>query len=259
MRTILQRLGLLAGILALWQGLCLLNLWSRYLLPEPAQVALALREMLRSGELAHHVLASLGRVLLGYGLAAAMGVCLGICTALLPRLSHFFAPLARFLRAVPPLGLTPLLILWLGIGEGAKIAVIFLSAFFPVLSATTAGVLGCDQQLREVGKAFGLSPAAVLRHIVLPSALPSIGAGLCLGLGYAWRAIIGAEMIAAASGLGYLVLDAQAMARTDKIIAGILVIGLLGLLLDWLLCRIQRHFRLSIPPQASGKTAEGKP
>ena len=238
----LARAALPLILITLWQGLCLWGPWSRYLLPAPAAVLAAMWEMLRTGELIRHILLSFRRVLCGYALAAVSGVLLGVWGALFPRPARFFSPLERFVRAIPPLGLSPLLMLWLGIGEGAKIAVIFLSAFFPILSAAGAGVAGCSAQLREVGRAFGFTRRACVWYIILPASRPAVAAGLCLGLSFAWRAIVGAEMIAASGGLGYLVLDAQTMARTDKTVAGILVIGLLGLGLDALLRRAQRRF-----------------
>ena len=130
------------------------------------------------------------------------------------------------------MSLIPLLILWFGIGEVPKIIIIVLTAFYPIYLNTLSGFSQCDARLSEVGSSLGFSRGRVFFRILLPGVLPSMLAGMRIALGYSWRAIIGAEMIAAASGLGYMILDAQAMSRSDKVIAGILVIGLVGYLTD---------------------------
>lgn len=135
-------------------------------------------------------------------------------------------------RHVPPLSLIPLLILWFGIGEVPKAIVIILASFFPIYLNMDDGFRRCDPKLLEVGRILGMNRWTQLRKIRLPAALPGILTGMKVGMGYSLRAIIGAEMIAADSGLGYLILDAQAMSRSDKVIIGILTIGALGLVLD---------------------------
>ena len=124
------------------------------------------------------------------------------------------------------------MILWFGIGEVPKIIIIILTSFFPIFLNTKSGILSCDSKLIEVGDSLGFSNAQKFFKIMLPSAIPSILVGMRIGLGYSWRAIIGAEMIASARGLGYLILDAQQMSRSDKVIVGIFVIGILGYLCD---------------------------
>ena len=136
------------------------------------------------------------------------------------------------MRNVPPISLIALLILWFGIGETSKIIIIVLASFFPMYFNIRKGFVSCDKKLLEVGEVFGFGPWQQFFRIVLPSAVPDILVGMRVGLGYSWRAIIGAEMIAAGSGLGYLILDSQQMSRSDKVIAGILVIGIVGILCD---------------------------
>jgi sulfonate transport system permease protein len=119
-----------------------------------------------------------------------------------------------------------------GIGEESKIIIIILASFFPMFLNIKKGFASCDRKLLEVGKVFGLNGRQRFYKIILPSAVPDILLGMKVGLGYSWRAIIGAEMIAAASGLGYFILDAQTMSRSDKVIVGILVIGFLGVICD---------------------------
>lgn len=156
--------------------------------------------------------------------------------ALKKDLEVYYGPYVEIMRNMPPISLIALLILWFGIGETSKI-IIVLASFFPMFMNIRKGLLSCDKKLLEVGKTCGLSKTASFFKIRLFWALPDILVGMRIGLGYSWRAIIGAEMIAAemiaaGKGLGYLILDAQQMSRSDKVIVGIFVIGLTGLLCD---------------------------
>lgn len=136
----------------------------------------------------------------------------------------------------------PLLILWFGIGEKSKIIIIVLASFFPVLLNTINGVQGCDKKLIEVGQIFNLNNIDVFKKIIIPWSLPNILVGMRLGVGYSWRAIIGAEMVAASSGLGYLILDGQQLSRSAVVIVGILSIGILGSLSDWVFSLLTNKF-----------------
>ena len=225
-------------LLLLWWGASRLGLWNPYLLPPPERVFASLGSLAASGELARHVGASAGRIVAGFGLSSLVALPLGVLLGLRPRLGRMVYPTFEFLRHVPPLAVLPLLILWFGIGEGSKMAVILLATFFPVFLNTLDGVRRCDPGLLEVGRTLGLSEGERVRRIVLPSALPSMLTGLRLGLGYSWRSLIGAELLAAASGLGYLIHDAEALSRPDVIVAGVLVLGVIGALSDHLFFRL---------------------
>ena len=177
-------------------------------------------------------LVSFKRVLTGFSISFVCAFCLGMIAALKKDLEVYYGPYVEFMRNVPPISLIALLILWFGIGETSKIIIIVLASFFPMFMNIRKGLLSCDKKLLEVGKTCGLSKTACFFKIRLPWAFPDILVGMRIGLGYSWRAIIGAEMIAAGKGLGYLILDAQQMSRSDKVIVGIFVIGLVGLLCD---------------------------
>lgn len=193
--------------------------------------------LLMNGTLLRHLQASLGRVVSGVGLAFAAGFPLGVLFGLFPRGCAPFLPVLDFFRHTPPLALIPLLILWLGIGEASKITVIVLASIFPVFLNTLGGVAACDKKLIEVGRSFGLSQVAIFRTILLPSIFPHVLTGARLALGFGFRALIGAELVAAASGLGYLIHDAEMLSRSDAVIVGILAIGILGSLLDHVVLR----------------------
>ncbi len=232
MRSLLRGLAVAGVVVAVWWALSALHLWTAYVLPPPDRVWRAAVTMTASGELPEHVLVSLGRVVTGFGIAFALAFMFGMLGSALPRPVAYVTPVLSFLRNVPPLALIPLLILWFGIGEAAKLVVIVLTAFFPMYMSTTKGLRACSPQLLDVGTVRHFSPTRTLVLIRLPNAVPDILVGMRISLGYAWRALVGAEMIAAASGLGYLVLDAQEMSRSDKVIVGIVAIGLIGMATD---------------------------
>lgn len=234
----LKSLVLPAGILAVWWLGSAARLWNAYILPGPGQVWRSFIAMARSGELTQNIAASLARVGVGFAIAFVLAFLLGTLAGVLPRLTVWYDPVVEFLRHVPPLSLIPLLILWFGIGETSKIIIIVLASFFPMFLDIRKGFARCDRKLLEVGRTLGLSGRARFFRIMLPCAFPDILVGMRIGLGYSWRAIIGAEMIAAASGLGYMILDAQQLSRSDKVIVGILVIGIVGCLCDFLLDRL---------------------
>ncbi|MGO4668576.1 ABC transporter permease [Bosea sp. 2RAB26] len=216
----------------LWSVASALGLVSPFLLPGPVAVMEAGRQLIADGSLVRHVAISLQRVILGYGLSVATALPLALLFGLLPRLRALVEPALEFLRQVPPLALLPLLILWLGIGEVQKIGVIVLSCFFPIFLGALGGIAQADPKLVEVGRACGLNSSEILRRIVLPASLPALVVGLRIGLGYSWRALVGAELIASSSGLGYMIIDAQNLARTDIVLVGVFVIGVLGLIAD---------------------------
>ncbi|MDQ2082859.1 ABC transporter permease [Xanthobacteraceae bacterium Astr-EGSB] len=221
------------AFIAAWSlGIALTGV-SRALLPSPTAVLGAGLELVEGGELARHVRVSALRLLIGFLLSVALALPIAMLFARLRGLRAVLEPPLEFLRQVPPLAMMPLLILWLGIGEAQKVGIITLACFFPVFLGTLGGIAQCDRRLIEVGQVAGLSKGAILCRIVMPSALPSTVVGLRIALGQGWRALVGAELVASSAGLGYMIEDAQNLARTDIVIVGVLVIGTLGLASDW--------------------------
>ncbi len=231
-KTRLKQLVLPVGILIIWYGCSHSGLWSTYVLPTPDKVWTTFWAMLTNGQLAGHILVSLRRVFSGYLIAFALAFSFGVLAGVMPKKAVYYGHILEFLRQIPPISLIPLLILWCGIGETSKVIIIILAAFFPMFLNIEQGVVGCDAKLLEVGTLLGFNRWQKFFRIVLPAAVPDILVGMRIGMGYSWRAIIGAEMIAASQGLGYLILDAQQMSRSDKIIVGIVVIGVIGILCD---------------------------
>jgi len=228
-------------IVGVWWLLTAMHLWSAYVLPPPAKVWSSAVSMARSGELAEDVLVSFERVVVGFSIAFGLAFGFAVVAVLLRRIDGFVAPVLSFLKNVPPLALIPLLILWFGIDETAKVIVIVLAAFFPMYMSIKKGLHACSPQLLEVGTSLHFSAAKKFLLIRLPHAVPDVLVGMRISLGYAWRALIGAEMIAAASGLGYLILDAARMSRSDKVIVGIAAIGAVGIASEKLFSRAARR------------------
>lgn len=228
----IQSLSVVAVLLALWWLVSKLGIFSSYVFPSPQRVFSSFWRMLCSGELLRGMAVSTGRVLTGFAISFCLAFSLGVLTSLLPQADPYYRHILEFIRYIPPMSLIPLLILWFGIGETSKIIIIVLTSFFPIFLNTNSGLAQCDAKLIELGEALEMSKREIFFQIRLPSAIPNILVGMRIGLGYSWRAIVGAEMIAAASGIGYLILDAQALSRTDKVLVGILVIGFVGYLTD---------------------------
>lgn len=220
-----------------WWGVSSAGLVNTFLLPSPQRVITALDELWTSGDLLHHIAASVNRVWIGYAFAVLLAIPLAIAMSISRPLKALLEPILEFLRQIPPLALMPLLMLWLGIGETQKVGIIILACFFPIFLGMRGGIAQVDHKLIEVGKVCGFSRHEIIRRIIVPSSLPSLTIGLRIGLGYSWRALVGAELIASSAGLGYMITDAQDLARTDIVLGGIVVIGAIGLLSDFLLKR----------------------
>jgi NitT/TauT family transport system permease protein/sulfonate transport system permease protein len=218
-----------------WWLLTAFHLVNPYLIPSPGRVVKAALAMWQSGELGASVLVSLGRVWAGYAIAVAIALPLALAFHVWPLLKRLFRAPLELIRAIPPLAMIPLLILWFGIGEASKLAVIILASFFPIFLDAENGFDSMDAKWLELSKTLELSFSRHLSQVLLPAAFPQVVTGLRLGFGYAWRALLGAELFSSASGLGYLITDAQEMARVDKVFVGILAIGVLGLIFDGVL------------------------
>lgn len=231
----------LAALLVLWELLTRTGWVPALFLPSPLGVLAAGVEMARSGELVTHVVTSLGRLLLGFALGALGGVGVGLAVGLWGLAEAVGTPLIAATFPIPKIALLPLLILWLGIGEASKVAVITLGVFFPMAINTYAGVRHADPLLLRAAVSFGAGRWSLVRKVMLPAALPTIFAGLKLGAGTALLLLVAAEMIAAGSGIGFLVLNAQNLMETTKLMVGIVLLSLLGLLSHGLLVRLERR------------------
>lgn len=225
-------------IVLIWQIVAALNIFSPYLLPSPITVLQSFIHLCGNGVLLQNITASLARVFAGFFISCFMAILLA---ALLNRslvLEQLCSVPLSFMRMVPPLAMTPLLILWAGIGNTTQLIIIILACFFPIFLNARDGLRRVTVEQKELAKSLMLSRKRYACYILLPAATPSIVTGARLAFGYSWRALIGAELIAASSGLGYMIIDAQELQRTDEVMVGIIVIGLIGWILDTLFYRV---------------------
>jgi NitT/TauT family transport system permease protein len=236
----LLRLGALLALLALWEGFVRIGWVPVLFLPSPLGVLHEGWDMLVSGEILVHVGASLQRLLLGFAIGAALGVMVGVVVGFFSIAEAVGTPLIAATFPIPKIALLPLLILWLGLGEASKVAVIALGVFFPMAINTYTGVREADPLLVRAAIAFGARRGSVIRKVILPSALPMIFAGLRLGAGTALLLLVAAEMIAVESGIGFLVLHAGNLMATTKLMVGIVLLSLLGVLSHWGLAALER-------------------
>ncbi len=230
----------LLGIVALWQAGASAGLIATQFLPPPASIMRALYQLAISGELWLHLGASLQRLAIGWTLGTVCGVALGFAVGLSSWLRSPGMAVVSALFPVPKIALVPLFIIWFGIGEGSKVATLAFGVFFPTVINTAAGVDAVSRNLVRMGQAFGLSRAAILRKIVLPGALPVILSGFRVTTGIAIILLVAAEMIGAERGIGAFVLQAGNLYDTDNLLAGIVVLSLLGLLVAWALGWLER-------------------
>ena len=229
-------------LLALWSLGAMTGSINHYILPPPADIVDTAVQLGKSGALLKHLSISFYRVMVGFLLTFIVAFPLAVFLGMRENIKEYFDPILAFIRHIPPLACIPILILWFGIGEPPKIAIIILATFFPIFLSTLNGVLGCDKKLLEVGRVFGYNPREQFCRIILPSASPSVIIGMRLGFGYSWRALIGAELIAASSGIGYMIIDAEQISRPDIIIVGIITIGICGYIIDYAFLKVTSCF-----------------
>lgn len=221
-------------VLFIWSVSSRLGVLNSFILPSPERIISTGIILLKKGVLIRHLGVSLLRVIGGFIIAFVMAFPLAVITGLNKKCHEYLEPTLEFIRHIPPIATIPLLILWFGIGESSKLAVIVLATFFPIYLNTYTGVSESSVDLEEVGMVFGYSKWDIFRRIIMPQAMVSVFTGIQLGLGYSWRSLMGAELIAASSGIGYMIIEAEQLSRIDIIFVGIFLIGILGQVIDLL-------------------------
>ena len=226
-------------LILVWQGLSSVQVIPSYKLPSPVEILLGFRDLLivgvPPGHLLHnHMLYSLYRVALGYAVAALLAIPLGLLMGWSPGLLRMIRPLFELVRPIPPLAWIPIAILWFGIGIKSAAFIIFLGAFFPILLNTISGVLSINPILIEAARTLHAKEKDIFSKVLLPGAVPSIFVGMRIGIGIGWMTLVAAEFtgVKEGFGLGYMIMTARDIQRPDEILAGMLVIGVIGLLID---------------------------
>ncbi len=219
-------------ILALWQIACSTGFVPARVLPAPSDVALAGWKLLLSGDLARNIWVSFWRASVGFAIGGGIGFAFGLANGLSMLSSKLTDTTLQMVRNIPHLALIPLVILWFGIDESAKLFLVALGVFFPIYLNTLHGIRTVDPQLVEMGRIYGMSDSELFRRVIFPSALPSIFVGVRFALGIMWLTLIVAETIAASSGLGYMAMQAREFMLIDVVVLSILIYALLGKLAD---------------------------
>ncbi len=239
LKAALPAVAVIALLIAVWWAL--VTATRSVIFPTPWQVVTGTLELIEDGTLWEHIGASLFRVSIGFLLAVAFAVPLGLWMGWVRGAFDALNPIFQMLRPISPIAWIPIAILWFGVGNASPIYLIFISAVFPMIVQTTAGVHTIEKRYLRAAENFGVSRYRLFRRVVIPAALPQIIVGMRIGLGVAWLVVVAAEMIALRSGLGYLIIDSRnAGNRYDLVIAGMISIGLIGLLLDFAMRRLER-------------------
>jgi len=224
------------GGIALWAAVVALG---KVGLPSPAQVLMRAIELIRSGQILTDLLSSLGRVAAGFALGVALAIPVGFLMGWYSTARGLIEPFVQFFRMIPPLAVIPLAIVTMGIGEAPKVFVIFLAAFLSSVIATFQGVVNVDKTLINAARVLGARDATILRRVVIPASTPYILVGMRIGLGSAWATVVAAELIAAQSGLGFRMQQAELYYDLATIFVSLITIGILGLAMDRLLLALE--------------------
>lgn len=240
--NLLIGLALPVALALLWEAAVRLGLVTGRLMPPPSKIVSTLAALAQSGELWLHASATLIRVLGGFAIGAAAGTVLGALTGSSDLARRLLDPMLQALRAVPSIAWVPLFILWLGIFEASKLALIALGVFFPIYLGVEGAVRSVDRKLIEVGRSFRLSRFGMISRILLPAVLPAWVVSLRSGLGLGFMFVVAAEFMGASEGLGYLLVDGQQLGKADQILAAIVAFALLGKAADSVLILVTKPF-----------------
>jgi len=229
------------ALLVLWQIGCSSGLISPRTLAAPSQVIASFIQLTADGALQHHLLVSLGRVAKGMAIALLLGGSLALLSGLSRTGEYVIDAPMQMLRTLPVLALIPFFIIWFGIGEVPKVALVAVAAVFPIYLTLYSGIRGVDAKLIEMAKVIGLSRIALIQHVILPGALPTALVGIRYALGVSWLILVAAEQVNATSGIGYLMNDARDFMRIDILVVGLLIYAFLGLVVDILVRWLERR------------------
>ena len=237
-------LGLLVPVVLAvgWELAVRAGLSDGRLVPPPSRIYAQFDELARSGELLRHVTATLLRVVAGFGVGTGLGTVLGAISGYSTLVRRLIDPSLQGLRAVPSIAWIPLFILWLGIFETSKVALIAAGVFFPVYLGVMGAVMSVDRKIVEVGRVFRLSGVQMVWRLLFPAVLPAYVIALRAGLGLGWMFVIAAEFMGASEGLGYLLIDGQQLGKPAEIVAAIVAFALLGKTTDWLIVGVTAPF-----------------
>jgi NitT/TauT family transport system permease protein len=229
-----------AILLAVWWGAHAAGMFPIGTVPAPDEVAIGFGEEIAAGRLFDDIVASLYRVSFGFVAATLFAVPLGLVVGRSAMTRAALLPWINFFRSLSPIAWIPFAIIWFGIGDPPAIFIIFLATFFQLVLATAAASAAVPRVYYRVAEDMGMSKADVLVKVTLPAILPQLSVALRVAIGVAWMVVVAAEMIGVGSGLGFLIVDARAALRMDLVVVGMIVVGTIGIALDWVFSRIAR-------------------
>ena len=227
--------------IGIWQLLAVFDVINPVLLPSPARLVRAASELLSDGILLKHTMASLWRVLVGFLLASLAGISLGVLLGWSRVLSELIRPVIESLRPIPPIAWTPIAILWFGVGNAPSYFLVFIGAVFPVFINTFSAVHSIDRTQINAALCLGARPGLLIRDVLIPASLPIIFPGLRIALGVGWMCVVAAELIAAQSGLGYMIQQNRVLLQTQNVVTGMITIGLVGFAMSGLMSVIEQR------------------
>ncbi|MGE8165470.1 ABC transporter permease subunit [Paraburkholderia sp. NPDC080076] len=229
-------------VLVLWEAAARIGLIAPQVLPAPSSVAETALDLARNGDLFVHLGVSLLRAMAGFLIGGIIGLALGIMVGFSPLAQALFDRSIQMVRAVPFLAMLPLVIVWFGVGEVAKIFLVALAVLFPIYINTMLGIRQIDPKLMELAKVIGLNWTAIVRRIILPGAMPSILTGVRYALAHAWLALVIAETLATTKGIGFLAMDAREFLQTNVILLTMIIYAIIGVVADALVRVLETHF-----------------
>jgi sulfonate transport system permease protein len=235
-------LALPVAAAALWELIVREGLASGRLVPPPSVIFNTFVELAQTGELQRHVTVTVLRVAAGFCIGVVAGTLAGAITGYSSLLRRLLDPTLQALRAIPSIAWVPLFVLWFGIFEGSKVTLIAVGVFFPVYLGVMGAIMSVDRKLVEVGRAFRLSDAAMVRRILLPAVMPAYVISLRSGLGLGWMFVVAAELLGASEGLGYLLIDGQQLGKPAQIVAAIVAFAIIGKTTDWIIAAAAAPF-----------------
>jgi sulfonate transport system permease protein len=230
-------LGILLPVLiaAGWELAVYLGWSNGRLVPPPSVIFATFLELWRAGELQRHIMVTTGRVAAGFAIGVVAGTVIGAIAGYSALTRRLIDPTMQALRSIPSIAWVPIFVLWFGIFEASKITLIAVGVFFPVYLGVMGAIMSVDRKLVEVGRAFRLSPAAMVRRILLPAVLPHYVIALRSGLGLGWMFVVAAELLGASEGLGFLLVDGQQLGKPAQIVAAIVAFAIIGKITDWII------------------------
>lgn len=229
-------------LIVAWELIGRFEVVDAFFLPPPTRILKSMAGLALSGELFLHMRISLYRALGGYFLAAVLGLGFGVFICWSKKAEDLLDPVFELIRPVSTLGLIPLMIIWFGIGNGSKIAIVFKACFFPILLNTVSGIKGVNAKLIQAARSLGANEFQLWSKVILPAALPVVFTGMRISTAISMMAIVGVEMLAADSGLGFMIIDAQRVFDTERMFVGILILSVLGFCMDALARAMQKRF-----------------